>query len=108
MLAALPGQDAKANLAFHQIMDGIDEVTEVAAETIVEMEAATIHGLRAKALGMLWEVRPSGASHQGAFEFPDDGGASRSLFDAVESLTGLIPLVREIEARLAADKEDEA
>ena len=87
---------------------GVDEVTEVAAETIGEMEAASIHGLRAKALGVLWDVRPSGASHQGAFEFPDDGGASRSLFDAVESLTGLIPLVREIEARLAADKEGEA
>jgi hypothetical protein len=30
----LPGQDAKANLAFHQIMDGVDEVTEVTAKAI--------------------------------------------------------------------------
>jgi hypothetical protein len=31
------------------------------------------------------------------------GRASRSLFDAVVVLTGLTPLVRDIEARLAAD-----
>ena len=33
-IGALPGQDAKANPAFHQIMDGVDEVTEVTAEAI--------------------------------------------------------------------------
>ena len=41
----------------------------------------------------------------GAFEFRDDGEASRSLFDAVAGMTGLTPLVRELEARLAADVE---
>jgi len=50
----------------------------------------------------LW---PSGrhfdhASHEGAFDFPD---ASRSLFGAVAEMTGLTPMVRDIEARLAAD-----
>ena len=33
-IGTLSGQDAKANPAFHQIMDGVDEVTEVAAEAI--------------------------------------------------------------------------
>jgi hypothetical protein len=41
--------------------------------------------------------------HHGAFEFRDDGEASRSLFDAVTEMTGLAPMVRELEARLAAD-----
>src|SRR6266480_713780 len=40
---------------------------------------------------------------QGAFEFRDDG--SRSLFETVAVMTGLSPLVRELEARLAADVE---
>jgi hypothetical protein len=35
----------------------------------------------------------------------DDGEASRSLFDAVALMTGLMPLVRKLEARLAADVE---
>ena len=48
---------------------------------------------------------PSHAFHHGAFEFRDDGKASRSLFDAVAGMTGLTPLVRELEARLAADVE---
>jgi hypothetical protein len=46
----------------------------------------------------LWEALPS-------VEFRDDGKASRSLFDAVAGMTGLTPLVRELEARLAADVE---
>jgi hypothetical protein len=50
----------------------------------------------------LWEAVPALASHAGAFDFPD---ASRSLFDAVAEMTGLTPLVRELEARLAADVE---
>jgi hypothetical protein len=33
------------------------------------------------------------------------GEASRSLFDAVALMTGLMPLVRKLEARLAADVE---
>jgi hypothetical protein len=59
-------------------------------------------GLRAKALVALWEALPASASHEGAFDFPD---ASRSLFDAVAEMTGLTPLVRELEARLEADVE---
>ncbi len=43
--------------------------------------------------------------HHGAFEFRDDGEASRSLFEAVAMMTGLMPLVRELEARVAADVE---
>jgi hypothetical protein len=39
----------------------------------------------------------------GTFEFRDDG--SRSLFEAVAVMTGVSPLVRELEARLAADVE---
>ena len=45
---------------------------------------------------------PAHASHDGAFDFPD---ASRSLFDAVAEMIGLMPMVREPEARLAADVE---
>jgi hypothetical protein len=48
----------------------------------------------------LWEALPANASHDGAFDFPD---ASRSLFDAVAVMTGLMLLVRELEGRLAAD-----
>jgi hypothetical protein len=48
----------------------------------------------------LWEALPANASHDGAFDFPD---ASRSLFDAVAEMIGLMPIVRELEARLAAD-----
>ena len=44
---------------------------------------------------------PAHAAHQGAFDFPD----ARSLFDAVAVMTGLMPLVSELEARLAADVE---
>ncbi len=54
---------------------------------------------------MRGEALPSHAFHHGAFEFRDDGEASRSLFDAVAGMTGLTPLVRELEARLAADVE---
>ena len=43
---------------------------------------------------------PATVSHQGALDFPD---ASRSLFEAVAGMTGLLPLVRELEARLEAD-----
>ena len=50
----------------------------------------------------LWEALPATASHQGAFDFPD---ASRSLFEAVAGMTDLLPLVRELEARLEADVE---
>src|SRR5262249_31355399 len=48
----------------------------------------------------LLRVAANHAPHKGAFNFPD---ASRSLFDAVAEMTGLTPMVRELEARLAAD-----
>ena len=53
----------------------------------------------------LWQAYPAHASHAGAFEFGDDGEASRSPFDAVAEMTGLTPMVRELEARLTADVE---
>ncbi|TMJ91296.1 MAG: hypothetical protein E6G76_03565 [Alphaproteobacteria bacterium] len=51
----------------------------------------------------LWEALPASAFHHGAFEFRDEGEASRSLFDAVAEMTDLMPMVRELEVRLAAD-----
>jgi hypothetical protein len=75
------------------------------AEEIIAAPVTSLGGLRAKALVALWEALPSHAFHHGAFEFRDDGEASRSLFDAVAGMTGLTPLVRELEARLAADVE---
>ena len=75
------------------------------AEEIIAAPATSLGGLRAKALVALWEALPASAFHHGAFEFRDDGEASRSLFDAVAEMTGLMPMVRELEARLAADAE---
>jgi len=73
------------------------------AEEIIAAPATSLGGLRAKALVALWEALPASAFHHGAFEFRDDGEASRSLFDAVAEMTTLMPMVRELEARLAAD-----
>jgi hypothetical protein len=73
------------------------------AEEIIAAPATSLGGLRAKALVALWEALPAHAFHHGAFEFRDAGDASRSLFDAVAVMTGLMPLVRELEGRLAAD-----
>ena len=72
------------------------------AKDIIAAPATSLGGLRAKALVALWEALPANASHDGAFDFPD---ASRSLFDAVAEMIGLMPMVRELEARLAADVE---
>ena len=72
------------------------------AEKIIAASATSLGGLRAKALVALWQAYPAHASHAGAFEFGDDGEASRSLFDAVAEMTGM---VRELEVRLAADVE---
>jgi hypothetical protein len=77
---------------------------EPLAEAIMEAEASTLGGLRAKALVVLWEARPISADHEGHLTFSDDdGGASESLFYGVAGLTGLLPMVRRIEARYAAD-----
>ena len=75
------------------------------AEEIIAAPATSLGGLRAKALVALWEALPASAFHHGAFEFRDDGEASRSLFEAVAGMTGLLPLLRELEARLEADVE---
>src|SRR5215467_8062746 len=69
-------------------------------QPIIAAPATSLAGLRAKALVALWEALPANASHDGAFDFPD---ASRSLYDAVAEMIGLMPMVRELEARLAAD-----
>ena len=75
------------------------------AEEIIAAPATSLGGLRAKALVALWEALPASAFHHGAFEFRDDGKASRSLFDAVAEMSGLVAMVRELEARRAADAE---
>ena len=86
-------------------MSELERDMQPLAEEIIAAPATSLSGLRAKALVALWEALPSHAFHHGAFEFRDDGEASRSLFDAVAGITGLTPLVRELEARLAADVE---
>ena len=86
-------------------MSELERDMQPLAEKIMAASATSLGGLRAKALVALWEALPAHAFHHGAFEFRDDGEASRSLFDAVAGMTGLTPLVRELEARLAADVE---
>ena len=86
-------------------MSELERDMQPLAEEIIAAPATSLGGLRAKALVALWEALPAHAFHHGAFEFRDDGEASRSLFDAVAVMTGLMPLVRELEARLAADVE---
>ena len=84
-------------------MSELERDMQPLAEEIIAAPATSLGGLRAKALVALWEALPAHAFHHGAFEFRDDGDASRSLFDAVAVMTGLMPLVRELEGRLAAD-----
>jgi hypothetical protein len=86
-------------------MSELERDMQPLAEEIIAAPATSLGGLRAKALVALWEAFPAHAFHHGAFEFRDDGEASRSLFEAVAGITGLLPLVRELEARLAADVE---
>src|SRR6266481_177761 len=86
-------------------MSKLERDMQPLAEEIVAAPATSLGGLRAKALVALWEALPAHAFHHGAFEFRDDGEASRSLFEAVAMMTGLMPLVRELEARVAADVE---
>jgi hypothetical protein len=77
---------------------------EPLVEQILEAPASSLAGLRAKALVVLWEARPALHDHSWLdFHEDDDGGACRSLFDAVADLTGIAPMVRSIEAQLAAD-----
>ena len=86
-------------------MSELERDMQPLAEEIIAAPATSLSGLRAKALVALWEALPAHAFHHGAFEFRDDGEASRSLFDAVAEMIGLMPMVRELEARLAADLE---
>src|SRR6266496_6528455 len=83
-------------------MSELERDMQPLAEKIMAASATSLGGLRAKALVALWEALPAHAFHHGAFEFRD---AARSLFDAVAEMTGLMPLVRELEARLEADVE---
>jgi hypothetical protein len=83
-------------------MSELERDMQPLAEEIIAAPVTSLGGLRAKALVALWEALPAHASHAGAFDFPD---ASRSLFDAVAGMTGLTPMVRELEAQLAADVE---
>jgi hypothetical protein len=83
-------------------MSELERDMQPLAEEIIAAPVTSLSGLRAKALVALWEALPAHASHAGAFDFPD---ASRSLFDAVAGMTGLTPMVRELEAQLAADVE---
>ena len=84
-------------------MSDIGEQIEPIAKAICEADATTMGGLRTKALVVLWEVRPGGAVHDGEFEFPDDGGATASLFHAVAAMTGLAPMVKDYCDRLKVD-----
>jgi hypothetical protein len=80
---------------------------DMIAAAINEAPALSLAGLRAKALVFLWEARPGCAEHEGSFHFQegDDGtgSACRSLIEAVAELTGLGPMMWDIETRLAAD-----
>jgi hypothetical protein len=60
--------------------------------------------LRARTLVSLWEALQSGAYNEGTLDFYSeyDGGAIRSMFDAAVTLTGLQPLVSDVEQRYAA------
>src|SRR5262249_50708502 len=83
-------------------MSELERDMQPLAEEIIAAPATSLAGLRAKALVALWEALPANASHDGAFDFPD---ASPSVFDGVAEMIGLMPMVRELEARLAADVE---
>ena len=72
------------------------------AEKIMSLPVASIAGLRAKALVMLWEALPVWCNVWKLQFSPDDGGASEALVRAVAELTGLGPMVRDIEERLRA------
>jgi hypothetical protein len=86
-------------------MSELENDMQPLAEEIIAAPATPLGGLRAQALVAFWEALPASAFHHGAFEFRDDGEASRSLFEAVAGMTGLLPLLRELEARLEADVE---
>jgi hypothetical protein len=63
----------------------------------------TVTDLRPLLLTVLYEMRPIQYEHEGHFSFPDDGGATRTLFDAAAKLAGLAPFVASMDAALSAD-----
>src|SRR5262249_30410947 len=83
-------------------MSELERDMQPLAEEVIAAPATSLGGLRAKALVALWEALPAQAFHHGAFEFRDDGDASRSLLDAVAGVAGPVPLGGELERRLAA------
>ena len=79
-----------------------ERLTHLAETVIVPKPARTIEDLRAKTLVVLLEMRPT-FIHGGELGFPDDGGATRALFDAAAAISGLTPLVQRIEKGMAED-----
>lgn len=73
------------------------------SETIKQAPIADLNDLRSRTLVALWEALPTFAYNDGDLDFHEeyDGGAIRSMFDAAVSLTGLQPLVNDLEQKLA-------
>lgn len=94
--------DANGCSAAGDHMAALGYEIEPLCEEINETPAFSFDGLRAKLLVVLHEVQPVFGDHDGYLNFPDDGGATESLFRAVAEVTGLMPMVRDIEKRLAA------
>jgi hypothetical protein len=94
--------------AFEHRMSELAERIEPLVEDIVDAETTSLAGLRAKALAVLWELRPYRTDSTG-FDFSEDGdgGASRALFDVVAEMTGLTHMVSAIEDRLSAAMDAE-
>jgi hypothetical protein len=93
------------------IDDRVDALNQKMRPLIDEIKdlspARSLGGLHAKALVVLDEARPVSSSHGGELSFSDfDDGASESLFLAVAEMTGLMPIVRGIQDRLAAQAEE--
>lgn len=89
------GVDAAA-VRLRGLHEGIEEI----AEAIAEAGTVSLADMRAKALVSLWEAIQGSGDDEGALEFEDHRG--RMLFDACAALTGLLPLVEAIEAKLTA------
>lgn len=77
-------------------MEKLFKVMEPIADAITASETSSLEGLRAKTLVMLFECRPSSCD-SGELDFAHDGDSTESLFRASVALTGLAPLVQEIE-----------
>ncbi len=87
---------------FDEASDRMEAASEQAmelCERIAEFEAETVEGLRAKALVVLFEMRPISASETNSWQWPEDGGATHSLFRTVARLTGLTAFVDHYEEK---------